>query len=93
MLSNLTPGRIGVKPLLSNALLMAQKKNGAAEINDSTLKHFPGPKAVSLAKEAKGSASSDEEDEDSGDEAEKLDEKQLNEIDTIYKKQAYHPSH
>jgi DNA repair protein RAD5 len=33
-------GRIGVKPLQSNALLMAQKKNGEAEINEASLQHF-----------------------------------------------------
>lgn len=97
--------------MLSNALLMAQKKNGqAAEINEVTLKHFPstatpGPstrkRSVSPSKNLssggsskekdKGKASAknsdeEEEDEDSGDEAEKLDEEQLNEIDTIYRK-------
>lgn len=103
----LITGRIGVKPLVSNALLMAQKKNGqAAEINEASLKHFPPSEAqasssrrrsVSPSKDStssggkgKGKASAknsdDEEDEDSGDEAEKLDEAQMNEIDTIYRK-------
>ena len=108
-----SPGRIGVKPILSNALLMAQKKNGqAAEINEASLKHFPstpvsGPstrkrsvspskkstsggglgKVKETEKEKTSAKNSDEEDEeDSGDEAEKLDEEQLNEIDTIYRK-------
>lgn len=96
-----------MKPLVSNALLMAQKKNSqAAEINEASLKHFPpsGPTPSSSRKRSvspsKGSTSSggkgkgkasaknsdDEEEEDSGDEAEKLDEAQLNEIDSIYRK-------
>lgn len=33
-------GRIGVKPLRSNALLLAQKKNGKADINEKSLQHF-----------------------------------------------------
>lgn len=33
-------GRIGVKPIRSNALLLAQKKNGKAEINEKSLQHF-----------------------------------------------------
>ncbi|WVQ99319.1 hypothetical protein IAU59_006451 [Kwoniella sp. CBS 9459] len=99
--------RIGVKPLRSNALLLAQKKNGAAEINETSLKHFsddarptsktgvkrspsPSKGSTSSADKGKGKASaanSDaEEDEDSGDEAEKLDDEQMNEIDTIYRK-------
>ncbi|KAL1413610.1 DNA helicase rad5 [Vanrija albida] len=74
----------------------------AATINATSLKHFesspkkrsPSPSKGSNGK-AKGKASasasarnSDEEDEldDSGDEAEKLDEEQMHEIDTIYRK-------
>ncbi|CAD6588890.1 MAG: DNA helicase rad5 [Tremellales sp. Tagirdzhanova-0007] len=96
-------GRIGVKPLRSNALLMAQKKNGAAVIDETSLKHFdtsdrpaPGrsasPSMESSSSSRKGkdkvaaSNSDDEEDEDSGDEAEKLNDAQLNELDTIYSK-------
>ncbi|OCF60506.1 DNA repair protein RAD5 [Kwoniella mangroviensis CBS 10435] len=98
--------RIGVKPLRSNALLLAQKKNGAAVINETSLQHFsdsPKPKrSPSPSKGSNGTASekgkgkasaanSDDdgdgdEDEDSGDEAEKLDERQMNEIDAIYAK-------
>ncbi|OCF36767.1 DNA repair protein RAD5 [Kwoniella heveanensis BCC8398] len=99
--------RIGVKPLRSNALLLAQKKNGAAEINDNSLKHFsddarptsktgvkrspsPSKGSTSSTDKGKGKASTansdDEDDEDSGDEAEKLDDEQMNEIDTIYRK-------
>ncbi|WRT66270.1 uncharacterized protein IL334_003223 [Kwoniella shivajii] len=94
--------RIGVKPLRSNALLLAQKKNGAAEINETSLEHFsdfpkpkrsPSPSKGSNAsgdkgKEKASAANSDDEDEneDSGDEAEKLDDRQLNEIDSIYRK-------
>jgi DNA repair protein RAD5 len=49
----LTTGRIGVKPIQSNALLMAQKKNGqAAEINHDSLQHFPtsGPPSSTNAR-------------------------------------------
>lgn len=97
-------GRIGVKPLQSNALLMAQKKNGAAVIDETSLKHFdtstPAKPSRRSASHSKGSNSSggkgkgrvsarnsdDEEDEDSGDEAEKLNDEQLNELDSIYRK-------
>ena len=102
-------GRIGLKALQSNALLMAQKKNGSAVINETSLKHFPSntnpgnntplrrsqsPSKASSSGSGKGKAkdkrstpaSDDEGDEDSGDEAEKLDEEQMNEIDTIYRK-------
>nr|XP_019046210.1 DNA repair protein RAD5 [Kwoniella bestiolae CBS 10118]OCF25140.1 DNA repair protein RAD5 [Kwoniella bestiolae CBS 10118] len=96
--------RIGVKPIRSNALLLAQKKNGAAVINETSLQHFsdsPKPKRSpspskgsngTASEKGKGKASAansdneEEEDEDSGDEAEKLDEKQMNEIDAIYAK-------
>ena len=97
-------GRIGVKPLQSNALLMAQKKNGAAVINETSLKHFdasdrpapirrsasPSKGSSSSSRKGKGKVSArnsdEEEDEDSGDEAEKLNDAQLNELDTIYSK-------
>lgn len=92
-------GRIGVKPLQSNALLMAQKKNGAAEINEKSLKHFPEkgklpPKPGARSSESTkgkaqtsaGNSEDDEDDEDSGDEAEKLNEDQMDELDTIYRK-------
>jgi len=98
----LTPsGRIGVKALQSNALLAAQKQNGSATINEKSLKHFDKPKSerrsaspskgsTSSADKGKGKSSAKnsdgEEEEDSGDEAEKLDEKQMNELDTIYRK-------
>ncbi len=36
--------RIGVKPIRSNALLLAQKKNGRAVINEDSLKHFEDKK-------------------------------------------------
>ncbi|WVR07134.1 hypothetical protein IAU60_004175 [Kwoniella sp. DSM 27419] len=99
--------RIGVKPLRSNALLLAQKKNGAAVIDETSLKHFgdgarpsttagvkrspsPSKGSVSSVEKGKGKASTansdDEDDEDSGDEAEKLDDQQMNEIDSIYRK-------
>jgi DNA repair protein RAD5 len=94
-------GRIGVKALQSNALLAAQKQNGSATINEKSLKHFDKPKSerrsaspskgsTSSADKGKGKSSAKnsdgEEEEDSGDEAEKLDEEQMNELDTIYRK-------
>ena len=105
-LNELTLGRIGVKPIQSNALLMAQKKNGqAAQINEASLKHFPDTTGaiadrkrsvspsvsrVTSVDKSKGKTSAvhsdEEDDEDSGDEAEKLDEQQMNEIDSIYRK-------
>ncbi|KAK4685546.1 DNA repair protein RAD5, partial [Tremellales sp. Uapishka_1] len=89
-------GRIGVKPLQSNALLMAQKKNGSAVINEKSLKHFDASarlpkrsqspaKSSSSGGAPKGKAkASDDEDEDSGDEAEKLNDDQMHELDNIY---------
>lgn len=96
-------GRIGVQPLQSNALLMAQKKNGAAVINETSLQHFnstpkpPRKRSVSPSKGSNSSGGKDkgkastrssdvEEEEDSGDEAEKLNDEQLNELDSIYRK-------
>jgi DNA repair protein RAD5 len=98
-------GRIGVKPLRSNALLLAQKKNGRAVINETSLKHFdsnggklpssalarrsasPSKSSSSGKGKEKGSArNSDDEEEDSGDEAEKLNDEQMNELDQIYRK-------
>lgn len=100
-------GRIGVKPLQSNALLAAQKKNGSATINEKSLKHFgddakppfakverrsasPSKGSTSSGGKAKGKTSAknsdDEEEEDSGDEAEKLNDDQMNELDNIYRK-------
>jgi DNA repair protein RAD5 len=103
-------GRIGVKPIRSNALLLAQKKHGKAEINEQSLQHFsdrpklsgrssaskrdPSPSKQSDAsgskdkgkKSAKNSEGEEDAEEGSGDEAEKLDEEQLDEIDTIYRK-------
>ncbi|EIW70729.1 hypothetical protein TREMEDRAFT_43337 [Tremella mesenterica DSM 1558] len=73
-------GRIGVKPLQSNALLLAQKKNGSAVINEDSLRHFDKNKGKTSVR------NSDDEGEDSGDEAEKLNEEQLNELDAIYAK-------
>lgn len=101
-------GRIGVKPIRSNALLLAQKKHGKAEINEKSLEHFSDrPKLAARnssskrdsspskrsegsntkgKKSAKNSDGEEEADEGSGDEAEKLDEEQMDEIDTIYRK-------
>jgi hypothetical protein len=75
-------GRIGVKPLQTNALLLAQKKNGAAVINEKSLKHFsptpqipkrdPSPSKGSTSSGGKGkektsAKNSDEEDDEDGD--------------------------
>lgn len=100
-------GRIGVKPILSNSLLLAQKKPGsAAAVFDTKALPLsqrngrsssvsprkgqsPRSRASSPSK-GKGKASAQntdgEDDEDSGDEAEKLNDEQMNEIDTIYRK-------
>ena len=54
-------GRIGVKPLQSNALLTAQKENGAAVIDETSLKHFkssPKPRIRHSVSPSKGSTSS-----------------------------------
>jgi DNA repair protein RAD5 len=85
-------------------LLLAQKKNGSAVIDEKSLDHFnplstapkrdPSPSKGSTSSggqgkgksSAKNSDGEEEEELDSGDEAEKLDEKQLNEIDSIYRK-------
>ena len=80
-------GRIGVKPIQSNALLMAQKKNGqAAEINDASLRHFSSPAPGKQSPKVVAVDDGADDDDDSGDEAEKLDEKQMGEIDSIYRK-------
>ncbi|WWC89419.1 uncharacterized protein L201_004343 [Kwoniella dendrophila CBS 6074] len=51
--------RIGVKPLRSNALLLAQKKNGAAVINETSLQHFAdSPKPKRSPSPSKGSNAS-----------------------------------
>ena len=87
---------------------MAQKKNGSAVINQTSLKHFdgshpnptshpakrsPSPSKVSVSSgsKSKGKASAhnsgeEDDDDDSGDEAEKLNDEQMNELDTIYRK-------
>jgi len=78
---------------------MAQKKNGTAVIDEKSLKHFDSPArpptrrsaspskgSTSSGGKGKAKASDDEEDEDSGDEAEKLNDDQLNELDSIYRK-------
>lgn len=95
-------GRIGVKAIQSNALLAAQKQNGSAVINEKSLQHFdkppkperrsasPSKGSTSSADKGKGKTSAkvsdDEDEEDSGDEAEKLNDEQMNELDTIYRK-------
>ncbi|CAK9785644.1 hypothetical protein CC85DRAFT_288333 [Cutaneotrichosporon oleaginosum] len=88
--------RIGVKPLQSNELVLAQKKPGsAAAIFDANLKSTVSPRKSPRKSPSPGSGkdkgkasarNSDEEEEDSGDEEEKLNDEQLNEIDTIYRK-------
>jgi DNA repair protein RAD5 len=90
--SNPRPGRIGVKPIQSNALLQSQKRAGtaAATIDDKSLKHFEDkPRKGPSPSKGKAKASptdSNDEEEDSGDEAEKLDDKQMNELDAIYRR-------
>lgn len=90
-------GRIGVKPLQSNSLLLAQKQRGsaAATISEASLKHFdekksprksPSPKKGKEGKASARNSDDEDDDEDSGDEAEKLNDDQLNELDNIYRK-------
>jgi DNA repair protein RAD5 len=76
--------------------LLAQKKNGSATINEKSLKHFDsGAKLPDARRSAsptklgdkgkgKASARNSDEEEDSGDEAEKLDDEQLGKLDNIY---------
>ncbi|BEI81856.1 hypothetical protein CcaverHIS002_0210160 [Cutaneotrichosporon cavernicola] len=90
--------RIGVKPLQSNELVLAQKKPGsAAAVFDTSLpkstqsprkapQKSPSPTSNGNGKGKASASASDDEDEDSGDEEEKLNDEQLNEIDTIYRK-------
>lgn len=89
-----------MKPIQSNELLLAQKKPGsAAAVFDVNLpkpsqsprkrspRNSPSPSSSGKGKgKASARNSDDEDDEDSGDEAEKLNDEQLNEIDTIYRK-------
>lgn len=94
----LTAGRIGVKPLQSNELVLAQKKPGsAAAVFDVNLpkssqsprkspRKSPSPASSGKGKGKTSARTSDDEEEDSGDEEEKLNDEQLNEIDTIYRK-------
>lgn len=80
----------------SNSLIQAQKKgaSAAATINEKSLQHFESgkksPRKSSPRKspkpETKPKLDGGDDDEDSGDEAEKLDEEQLNELDNIYRK-------
>lgn len=78
---------------------MAQKKPGSAaavfDVNIHKLSQSPRKsprRSPSPASSGKGKGkvsardSEDEDDEDSGDEAEKLNDEQMNEIDTIYRK-------
>jgi DNA repair protein RAD5 len=86
-----------VKPLQSNELVLAQKKPGsAAAVFDMNLpkssqspRKSPRKSPSPGSSKGKGKASartSDDEEEDSGDEEEKLNDEQLSEIDTIYRK-------
>lgn len=79
----------------SNSLIQAQKKgaSAAATINEKSLKHFEAgkqsPRKGSPKKSPKPDSKSQgdgDDDDDSGDEAEKLDEEQMNELDNIYRK-------
>lgn len=80
----------------SNSLIQAQKKgaSAAATINEKSLKHFEagkqsprkGSPRKSPKPDSKPLRDDGDDDEDSGDEAEKLDEEQMNELDNIYRK-------
>jgi DNA repair protein RAD5 len=90
--------RIGLRPIRSNALLLANKTNGQVEITNSTLSQFdtgnrlpphldPRSRSTSPAKRKRKAGEDEEEEEvDSGDEAELLNEEQLGELDTIYQR-------
>lgn len=88
-----SPERIGVKPIQSSALSKVTPIQGVLnrqkgpDLEGSRLRSSP---STSTAEEkGKGRAAMpavDDDGEDSGDEAEKLDEKQMNEIDSIYRK-------
>jgi DNA repair protein RAD5 len=62
--------------------------NGKSDRSDDAGRSASPSKRSSSGKgKEKGSArNSDDEDEDSGDEAEKLNDEQMNELDTIYRK-------
>ncbi|ODO09770.1 DNA repair protein RAD5 [Cryptococcus amylolentus CBS 6273] len=74
--------RIGVKPIQTNALSRVPQINGGG-VSDE-----PKAKKVKAISDAKDISKGRERDtgEDSGDEAEVLNDKQLNEIDNIYRK-------
>ncbi|GMK59160.1 hypothetical protein CspeluHIS016_0701750 [Cutaneotrichosporon spelunceum] len=90
--------RIGIKPLRSNELVLAQKKPGsAAAVFDTNLPNSsqsprkpaqknPSPTSNGNRKGKASASASDDDEEDSGDEEEKLNDEQLSEIDTIYRK-------
>jgi DNA repair protein RAD5 len=101
--------RIGIKPLRSNAIATAQKKNGKIVIDEKSLKLFKDAKQAvasrSVSPVLQGSRASsqgqssvgkikgkgkanvpDEDDDGSGDEAEKLNDDQMNELEAIYHK-------
>lgn len=68
----------------SSAFPTSDRKRSVSPSKGST---SSGGKEKSKSRnEASAKNSEDEDDEDSGDEAEKLDEQQMNEIDSIYRK-------
>ncbi|WVQ88936.1 DNA repair protein RAD5 [Cryptococcus gattii] len=85
--------RIGLKPIQSSALSKVTPIQGV--LNGQKGSDLEGPRPSSYpniataGEKGKGRAAApalDDDEEDSGDEAEKLDEKQMNEIDSIYRK-------
>ncbi|OXH42039.1 DNA repair protein RAD5 [Cryptococcus neoformans] len=85
--------RIGVKPIQSSALSKVTPIQGVlnrqkgSDLEGSRLR--PSPSTSTVGEKGKGreiTPAVDDDGEDSGDEAEKLDEKQMNEIDSIYRK-------
>ncbi|OWZ58783.1 DNA repair protein RAD5 [Cryptococcus neoformans var. grubii Br795] len=85
--------RIGVKPIQSSALSKVTpiqgvlNKQKGSDLEGSRLR--PSPSTSTVGEKGKGreiTPAVDDDGEDSGDEAEKLDEKQMNEIDSIYRK-------
>jgi DNA repair protein RAD5 len=83
-----------VKPLRSNALLLAQKKNGRAVINETSLKHFdsngvkPPPSALARrsASPSKSSSSGKGKEKGSARNSDDEDEDSGDEADQIYRK-------
>lgn len=87
------PERIGLKPIQSSALSKVTPIQGVLNGQKGSDLEGPRPRSYSniatAGAKGKGRAAApalDDDGEDSGDEAEKLDEEQMNEIDSIYRK-------